>query len=69
MGGWGAATQTFAPGGKYPRAATEFRRVYDFFQSVLQRLKDQIQYTGVKSWWTGPWSPISVVVRLYDQRK
>jgi len=23
LGGWGAATQTFAPGGKYPRAATD----------------------------------------------
>ena len=24
LGGWGAATQTFAPGGKYPRAATDY---------------------------------------------
>jgi len=26
--GWGAATQTFAPGGKYPRAATGCMHVY-----------------------------------------
>ena len=28
LGGGGAATQTFAPGGKYPRAATGFMQLF-----------------------------------------
>ena len=44
MGGWGgAATQTFAPGGKYPRAATavvmaDVRDVYTDYARPMCRV-------------------------------